>query len=591
MSVTPRGMSIQEAYREYRAGNLFVNRDYQRKLVWTAQEKQNLIDSVINNFPIPLFLFATKVEDNVKKFEILDGMQRLNALFTFIENHFKFNGKYFDVGQLARAKVLHDSGEIQAETSSDLLWDPSTCANFLDYTLAISEFPISDENYINEAFRRINSYGKQLSTQEKRQAGVLSPFAKVVRELAAEIRGDVSQDIINLMDMPSISINIEKREYGVNAEEIFWCNQGILRKSQLRDGEDEQFLADIIVSILEKTPFAFSKEHFDELYDEGSKRYETINQELNIAGAETLKHDVLATLSIMNETFDFSSNQNSLRQLVHPESGGNPIKSAFYAIFMAFYEMCINQEKTPENVQQIRNNLHNCHSKLNIAAGAIKSESRKQNIEVINGLISPYFIERTPPAYKSSQSMTIHFANCLRRSKIESAAYECKQGLVGLDNHRKLNTELLDRLIETTCGISNRGKNSEGAIFIGVADSQADVERIKSIDNITPVTISERYVVGIDRELNHLEMELESYKRLLITTFSKSKLSEPLKTYILSNLEIINYRNLSVVCIWIKGQETLSNLNDEIFIREGPNTIKVIGATKIIAISANFNNS
>lgn len=34
MSITPRGMSIQEAYNLYRSEKLTVNRNYQRKLVW-----------------------------------------------------------------------------------------------------------------------------------------------------------------------------------------------------------------------------------------------------------------------------------------------------------------------------------------------------------------------------------------------------------------------------------------------------------------------------------------------------------------------------------------------------------------------------
>jgi len=47
MSITPRGMSIQEAYRLYRDDKLIVNRKYQRKLVWTVEEKRSLIDSIL----------------------------------------------------------------------------------------------------------------------------------------------------------------------------------------------------------------------------------------------------------------------------------------------------------------------------------------------------------------------------------------------------------------------------------------------------------------------------------------------------------------------------------------------------------------
>ncbi len=60
--VTPRGMSITEAYRHYRDGKLLVNRAYQRKLVWTVEEKRKLIDSILHGYPIPLILLAQTKE-------------------------------------------------------------------------------------------------------------------------------------------------------------------------------------------------------------------------------------------------------------------------------------------------------------------------------------------------------------------------------------------------------------------------------------------------------------------------------------------------------------------------------------------------
>jgi uncharacterized protein with ParB-like and HNH nuclease domain len=107
MSITPRGMSIQEAYRNYSDGNFLVNRKYQRKLVWTVDEKSFLIDSILKGLPIPLILLAQTKDSRL---EIIDGLQRLNAIFSFIENRYAVHGKYFDVEQSARAKQLGESG-------------------------------------------------------------------------------------------------------------------------------------------------------------------------------------------------------------------------------------------------------------------------------------------------------------------------------------------------------------------------------------------------------------------------------------------------------------------------------------------------
>lgn len=238
MSVTPRGLSVQAAYRDFADGKFRVNRNYQRKLVWTRDEKRKLIDSILRGFPIPLILLATEVEpDGSKTFEILDGMQRLNAIFEFIENHFDVDGKYFRIDQLARAKQRQEEGKFALPTGNTSTLDSDDCANFLDYTLAISEFPATDREAVNEVFGRINAYGRQLSNQEKRQAGVMSEFSALVRTLSAEIRGDVSRETLDLSEMPSISIDPDDSHtrYGITADDTFWCNQGILRKNQLRE--------------------------------------------------------------------------------------------------------------------------------------------------------------------------------------------------------------------------------------------------------------------------------------------------------------------------------------------------------------------
>ncbi|MGH8000973.1 MAG: RNA-binding domain-containing protein [Brasilonema sp.] len=62
---------------------------------------------------------------------------------------------------------------------------------------------------------------------------------------------------------------------------------------------------------------------------------------------------------------------------------------------------------------------------------------------------------------------------------IETTRYECKQGLLDLSQSRKLNSELIERIIETICGIANFGSDSDGYIHIGVTDSKKDADRIE----------------------------------------------------------------------------------------------------------------
>lgn len=114
MSIAPRGMNVTEAYRHYRSGSLLVNRKYQRKLVWTVAEKERLIGSILKGYPIPLILLAERPQMyGSGKYEIIDGMQRLNAIFSFIENSFVFEGEYFDIDEFSYAKQLADNGIFQ----------------------------------------------------------------------------------------------------------------------------------------------------------------------------------------------------------------------------------------------------------------------------------------------------------------------------------------------------------------------------------------------------------------------------------------------------------------------------------------------
>ena len=190
--MTPRGMSVQEAYRLYRDGNFLVNRKYQRKLVWTEIEKIALIDTILRGFPIPLILLAERPKlHGHGKYEILDGVQRFNAIFGFIENSFPIDGKYFDIQEFARAKQLAEQGIFRTVDNANKL-DESQCANILDYQLAVTIFQAFDDEQITEIFGRINSSGRQLSNQERRQAGVVNTFGELVRKISTELRGDAS---------------------------------------------------------------------------------------------------------------------------------------------------------------------------------------------------------------------------------------------------------------------------------------------------------------------------------------------------------------------------------------------------------------
>lgn len=583
MSITPRGMSLQEAYRNYSEGRFLVNRKYQRKLVWTVDEKEYLIDSIVKDLPIPLILLA-QTEDG--KLEIIDGLQRLNSIVSFIENRFSINDKYFDITQSSRAMQSAKENIFVPIKDKDILLDPKTCANFLDYQLAITIYPTNDENEITNIFGRINSGGKQLSPQEKRQAGMLDILSDTVRKVASEIRGDSSKDILNLSEMPEISIDStrERIGYGLVAEEIFWCKNGIIWKKQLRDSEDEEMILDLIASIVKDEPLAKSRELFNKIYDSETSEHTDFNNALIQYGVEKLIHEIKVTFSIVESVFD--GIEVTIINTVNKKSR-NPAKESFFAIFMAFFHLIVKEEKSPADNEKIIHALIDLQKKMTSSANYSVTSDREKNINLTIGLIQGFFVKKDPPVLRHGAGLALDFENSIRRSKIESNRYECKQGLYDLSNSRKINENLYKDMIQTICGIANVGPDEDGYLFIGVADKESDAIRIKELDQIEPKAINQRYVVGIDRELKLLNGSLDDYINKLMGKISKSELSEPLKTQVLNQIDVINYKGMSVIRLRVPKQNEMAFIGSSSFTRENSRTIELDGR-KMISISKLF---
>ena len=583
MSITPRGMSLQEAYRNYSEGKFLVNRKYQRKLVWTVDEKGFLIDSIINDLPIPLILLASTDDGRL---EIIDGLQRLNAIISFIENRFSVDGKFFDIQQSSRAKQSAEEGLFTAVNDPTALLDPKTCANFLDYQLAITIYPTDNEDEITDIFGRINSGGKQLSPQEKRQAGMLDTLSDTVRKVASEIRGDSSKDLLNLAEMPEISIDSTRENigYGLIAEDIFWCKNGVIWKKQLRDSEDEEMILDIIATIIKDEPLAKSRDLFNKIYNSETDEHKEYNSLLVKYGVERLMHEIKVTFSIIEDVFE--DQETTIINVANPKSR-NPVKESFYSIFMSFFHLIVKEEKSPADNESIVLSLKDLQKKMTSTANYSVASDRDKNINLTTGLIQKHFVKKDPPVLRHGSGLALDFENSIRRAKIESNRYECKQGFFDLSDRRKINEVLYDEIIETICGISNLGPDEDGFLFIGVADKEADATRIKSLDGIDYKIINQRYVVGINRELKCLKGSLDDYINKLMGRIEKSELSEPLKSQVLSQLDVIDYKNLTVLRLRIPKQKELSFIGKRSFIRENSKTIELEGP-KLIAISKLF---
>lgn len=110
-------------HKVYHSGVDF-NPDYQRDLVWTAEQKVALIDSIFNNVDIGKFTFIKHDYSRDFYYEILDGKQRLSTLCEYYEDRFNWRGKYFselcgsDANHYAQFSVAY--GEVGEVTEQQI---------------------------------------------------------------------------------------------------------------------------------------------------------------------------------------------------------------------------------------------------------------------------------------------------------------------------------------------------------------------------------------------------------------------------------------------------------------------------------------
>lgn len=100
-----RGQHLQISFHNTHLSDLFskyyrfkteMSPDYQRGLVWSDEDKINLIDSIFKGIEIGKFAFISlPYAANSPSYEILDGKQRMNTLIEFYEDKFKYKGFYF----------------------------------------------------------------------------------------------------------------------------------------------------------------------------------------------------------------------------------------------------------------------------------------------------------------------------------------------------------------------------------------------------------------------------------------------------------------------------------------------------------------
>ena len=133
-----------------------TNPDYQRPAVWTLSQKQLLIESILRGYDIPK-LYWREVSTNPKNYEVVDGQQRLRAIWEFLDNQYSLAKDAEPINDVEIAKCFF----------KDL--DSEAVLTINTYSLDIVILDETDDEEVREMFLRLQN-GTTLKAQEKRNA-------------------------------------------------------------------------------------------------------------------------------------------------------------------------------------------------------------------------------------------------------------------------------------------------------------------------------------------------------------------------------------------------------------------------------------
>lgn len=568
-----RGEQVERVFINYKDNKYVVNRQYQRKLIWTIEEKQNFIDSIIKGFPIPIILLAEPVGRQDGTLEIIDGMQRMNAITSFIENDFSVEGGYFDLNTFATTKDLLDRKVIEQRAP---LLDRDRCLAIASYPVPLSIYEAAQRASVEEVFRRINSGGRQLSRQELRAAGATGAFAECVRKISARVRGDTSNsDLLLLSEMRKISITNRELDYGINADRVFWVAEGILTKDQLRQSRDEEMVADLVAYMISDEPVASRTELFDDYFGatfpvtaNSTARFEAIDHSIRQRSSELVDldyqrvHDVLVLL--------LGQARATFTGLIFPNgNGGNPVPRYFQAVFLALHDLVVKRGMVVSNSAGLIARLTDCGKNIQIQdGGRWGADNRGRTVDSVVGWVQGFFEEDKNPDPAKVHWVT-KFQNLLTNSLTEQAAYDFKQGFYNLSQKPSFDEGSFEKIMETCAAIANIGKGHKGYVLVGVAENAQTAARVQEVFGSQPLPYGGFYVTGVDHEARQAGKSLDQLFQDITDRVGRSKISDPLKSYLNSHLKCVKYYDKTVFVFEIVGQDSPSHLDGKWPERQG----------------------
>ncbi|WP_313299910.1 DUF262 domain-containing protein [Pseudomonas sp.] len=149
-------------------GTLLLQPDYQRREVWGDAARVMLIDSILNDIPMPKIFVSKTIKDMRTYRSVIDGQQRISTILSFLDDGFRLEDPY--------------KGPYDGMTFSELPQDIRD--DVLLYSIDFNEASGLPQEELREVYSRVNKYLVPLNRQELRKADFPGEFLQTAEEMA-----------------------------------------------------------------------------------------------------------------------------------------------------------------------------------------------------------------------------------------------------------------------------------------------------------------------------------------------------------------------------------------------------------------------
>lgn len=152
--------SVESLIQTYYSAGIDLDVKYQRGFVWSLEQKQKLIDSIMKNIPIGSIIL-NRLPDSCKGkyYEAIDGKQRISTLVEFYEGRFPYKGIIYRNLSGRDRRFFKDCALSKAETS---------CLNEIQKMSIFVKFNTCGQPQDPNHLLRVKNMMKELIVSEKR---------------------------------------------------------------------------------------------------------------------------------------------------------------------------------------------------------------------------------------------------------------------------------------------------------------------------------------------------------------------------------------------------------------------------------------